>query len=209
MTTRIYIARHGETLWNIQNRMQGQKDSPLTEKGKQQALMLRENLKDNPGISGYGGICTAYCSALGRAVETLNICMKGSNIPSCRYHALNEICLGPWEGLTFDEVDRQWPEQFNNFWHHPSCYIPSGMGETFMEVQTRMVNAINRIRHTHTGGDVLIISHWIAIKTALAHFQDMEIDSIPRMPKPGNGTCQIIEFEDGNIRVKIPKHERE
>ncbi len=205
MTTRIYIARHGETQWNLEKRMQGQKDSFLTEKGKRQALMLRDNLRDDPGISSeHGGICAAYCSALGRAVATLNICVKGMGIPTDRSPALNEICLGPWEGLTFEEVESLWPEQFHNFWHHPSCYVPAGQGETFKEVQTRMVDAVNRIQHAHAGGNVLVISHWIAIKTVIAHFQNIELDRIPNMPKPENGKLQILEFEDGMIQTGTP-----
>jgi len=193
MSTRIYIARHGETRWNSEGRMQGQKDSPLTDRGREQAVILKNRLRSDEELARAGGISVTYSSTLGRARETVEICIMGMDIPCETTQGLNEICLGDWEGLTFSEVEKRWPEQFHNFWHCPSCYVPVGNGETFTQVQKRMVSSIEQIMDRHKEKNILIISHWIAIKTALAHFQGMQIDDIPRMPKPGNGEYQIIE----------------
>ena len=195
MTAIIYIARHGETEWNRQGRMQGQKDSPLTAKGRKQAVILRQNLLADERIAATGGISAAYSSVLGRARETLEICLKDMDIQRGTSAGLNEICLGQWEGLTFEEVERRWPEQFHNFWHRPSRYVPAGKGETFEQVQRRMVSSIKRIMDRHRSGNILVISHWIAIKTAIAYFRGLEIDAIPNMPKPANGEYQIIGKE--------------
>jgi probable phosphoglycerate mutase len=195
MTAIIYIARHGETEWNRQGRMQGQKDSPLTALGREQAMTLRQNLLADERIAATGGISVAYSSALGRARETLEICLKDMDIHRDSSAGLNEICLGPWEGLTFEEVKQRWPEQFHNFWHGPSRYVPEGNGETFEQVQNRMVSSIKRIMDRHRSGNILVISHWIAIKTALAYFKGLQIDAIPNMPKPANGEYQIIGKE--------------
>ena len=171
--------------------MQGQKDSPLTDSGREQAKVLKTNLLSDEFIAA-GGISAAYSSPLGRARQTAEICLKGMNVSYETMPGFNEICLGKWEGLTFREVEKRWPEQFHNFWHCPSCYVPAGDGETFEQVQRRMVSSVRHVMNRHSG-NILIISHWIAIKTALAYFHGMRIDDIPNMPKPGNGEYQIIE----------------
>ncbi len=200
MATRIFMARHGETVWNRQGRMQGQKDSPLTSKGRQQAMQLKNRLKRDPHIQKQG-IFTAYSSNLGRAKETLAICLKGITAPSHALNELNEICLGDWEGLTFQEVEQRWPEQFHNFWHHPSRYVPAGAGETFLQLQQRVTSILKDIMQRHRGENIVVISHWMAIKTAIAYFKGMDIDQIPAIPKPDNGEYQILEMHHGTIHV--------
>ncbi len=193
MVNRIFIARHGETLWNRQGRMQGQQDSALTDRGRAQAEQLKEHLMCNPTIQSQG-ICAAYSSNLGRAKETLAICLKGTTVPSYALNELNEICLGDWEGLTFQEVEQRWPEQFHNFWHHPSRYVPAGNGETFLQLQQRVIKALKKIMQRHHGENILVISHWMAIKTAIAYFKGMDIDHIPSIPKPDNGEYNILSI---------------
>ncbi len=191
-TTRIYLARHGETEWNVAKRMQGQKDSPLTSRGRDQAVLLREKLLADPVIAEHG-IDFAFSSALGRACETLEICLDGINIPKKTDSDLNEISLGEWEGLTFREVEQKWPEEFYNFWHCPSLYTPSRGGETYMQLQARMVSTLKKMSAIiKKPANVLVISHWIAIKTALVALQGLSIDHIPSIPKPANGEFQII-----------------
>ncbi len=191
-TTRIYLVRHGETEWNVEKRMQGQKDSPLTSRGRDQAVLLREKLLADPVIA-KRGLDLAISSALGRACQTLEICINGINITKGIDAGLNEISLGEWEGLTFSEVKHKWPEEFYNFWHCPSLYMPSRGGETYMQLQARMVSTLKKIAAIMTKpANILVISHWIAIKTALVALQGLSIDHIPSIPKPANGEFQII-----------------
>ncbi len=68
--TKLYITRHGETLWNTEGRMQGWNDSPLTDLGIKQAEWLRERIKDLK-------IDVIYSSPSGRAYNTAEI-IKGN-----------------------------------------------------------------------------------------------------------------------------------
>ena len=200
--TKIYLARHGETEWNVAGIMQGQKDSLLTERGVAQAILLRNNLLSDLLLQGSHHnlqISAAYSSVLGRAEKTLKICTDGLGISRTSLPGLNEIALGDWEGLTFSEVERRWPEQFKNFWQYPSRYIPSGNGETFMQVQSRMVASIKELLQRHRGENLLVISHWIAIKSAMAYFMGLDIDDIPRIVKPPNGKYKILETREGEV----------
>lgn len=200
----IYLARHGETEWNVAGRMQGHKDSPLTPKGRQQAMVLRDNLCAGLARLPEGGakLSSAWSSCLHRAVETAEICIENAGLSLITDSALNEICLGPWEGLTFQEAEKISPRQFFNFWNRPSMYIPPDGGETFLQVQIRMTQAITNILKTFRHGHVLLVSHWIAIKTALAYFKGMHIDEIPHIPKIGNGSYCLISMERGRPSVR-------
>ena len=87
--TRIILARHGETLWNRQQRLQGQKDSPLTSVGREQARNIREKLESIE-------INAAYVSSLKRAVDTIQIILEDREVEPILVDGLMEISLGPW-----------------------------------------------------------------------------------------------------------------
>ena len=91
--TTIILVRHGETEWNLQNRLQGHKNSPLTLNGKKQALAV------NKALSRFE-INAAYTSPLKRAADTAEIILEGRNIQAIKLNNLKEIFLGPWEGKT-------------------------------------------------------------------------------------------------------------
>jgi len=183
--TKLYLVRHGETIWNVESRMQGHMNSPLTEKGKNQAEILRKKLINK-------AVSAAYTSILERAKETAKIILKNSELPLIERASLNEIGLGEWEGKTFAEAKELNPEQFNNFWKFPTRYSPSS-GETYYELQSRAIPEIYKIFKENTGGRVLIVSHWITIKIIYMHFNKIELDEIDRVPNADNGSYLKIE----------------
>src|SRR5262245_42096399 len=95
-TLRIYLARHGETEWNAERRLQGRTDVPLNSTGRQQAAKLAERLK---GIR----LDAIYCSTLNRSVETATIARNG--LPLNKLPGLNERNHGKFEGTKVDGSD--------------------------------------------------------------------------------------------------------
>jgi len=183
--TKLYLVRHGETIWNIDSRMQGHKNSPLTEKGREQVEILRKKLIRKT-------ISAAYTSTLERAKETARIILENSEVPLIERASLNEIGLGEWEGKTFAEAKELDSEQFNNFWKFPTRYSPSS-GETYYELQNRAIPEIYRIFKENAGGRVLIVSHWITIKIIYMHFNKIELDDIAKVPNADNGSYLKIQ----------------
>lgn len=193
--TTIFMARHGETRWNLAGRMQGQKDSPLTAKGIMQAMALLENLRGFTVSNGRSTPVTAvWSSCLGRAKNTAEICAKGLNLSLTTAEGLNEIALGQWEGFTFKEAEEMSPEQFYNFWHRPSLYVPTPGGETFLQLQARMLDTLEDIHKRHPGECILVVSHWIAIKTAMAGLQGLGLDDIHSIPRIENGSFHVLRY---------------
>lgn len=109
----IYLTRHGQTLFNVEGRLQGKLDSPLSDEGRRQARaqgrMLRR-LTEGKGIS------SIACSPLGRARDTAGIIAEEMGIGEIATDdRLMEVSFGEWDGLTAAEIDAGWPGQ-----RHPS-----------------------------------------------------------------------------------------
>jgi len=185
-TTNVFMVRHGQTEWNLFNRIQGQKNSPLSEAGKKQACRIREKLKDKE-------IKIAYSSSLGRAVETAAIIIDDLPIKLIQRDTLNEIALGPLEGKTFEEAKKMCPVEYEQFWHYPEKYSLRG-SETYHELQDRTVHEINSIIDKNIGSNVLVVSHGIAIKVILSHFLNLNLSEL----------SEVIDIKNG-FYVMTPK----
>jgi len=99
----IYLARHGQTEWNLAGRLQGGKDSPLTHQGKRQAEGIAASLRDVRPTS-------ILASPLGRASKTAKIIAGRLDIPIVEDLHLGELRFGEAEGLTLSEIDETWPD---------------------------------------------------------------------------------------------------
>ncbi len=111
---RILLVRHGESTFNVENRIQGRSDlSRLTPGGEAQAQRVAEVLAGIP-------LDYAYCSPLSRALDTARILLKErAGIPLSISEHLREIDLTAWEGLTFAEVKEKYPEDYHLWRHRP------------------------------------------------------------------------------------------
>ncbi|PRY24903.1 putative phosphoglycerate mutase [Aliiruegeria haliotis] len=116
----LYILRHGETRWNVQGRMQGSQDSPLTERGRGQAQCQGDVLRANGGSE-----LPVFCSPQPRAIETARIALPGA--PIREDGRLCEVAMGQWQGLTMDEIEEGWPDALTD--PHPflwKFFAPGG-----------------------------------------------------------------------------------
>jgi len=187
--TKLYIVRHGQTQWNRQQRMQGQKNSKLTEKGKAQAVKAGEALKDVH-------LDKAYVSTLERAVETLEIIITGRKMDVVCSHALREISLGPWEGKIMSEIEKAFPKEYAQFRRRPNQFCLPG-AETFHQLQERSVAEIKSIVAEEKGRRILIVTHWMVIKVVLAHFAAIPLSRLTEIEEPENGSVTTLSVDEG------------
>ena len=139
-TTRILLARHGETEWNRVGRWQGQADPPLNDTGRQQAKALAAQLEDDE-------IAAVYSSDLRRARETAGIVAQRLGLPVTEERALREIDVGSWSGLTRDEVRERYPDGFARWLAGEIGHD----GETREQLADRVVGAVEHIANAHSG----------------------------------------------------------
>ena len=96
----IYFARHGETVWNVENKICGMTDSPLTEKGRQQARELGRKVKES-GVH----IDEILYSPLSRAADTAKAVAEAAGLPARCEPRLREQCFGKYEGTPRDGAE--------------------------------------------------------------------------------------------------------
>ena len=100
---RILLVRHGETVFNVERRWQGQSDSPLTERGVAQARQLAAALQDEP-------LRAVYSSDLGRAMATASIVAETHRLDVVTDPRLREIHVGEWTGLSHPQIASAYPD---------------------------------------------------------------------------------------------------
>ncbi|WP_300667445.1 histidine phosphatase family protein [Desulfoluna sp.] len=196
-STTLFLVRHGQTHWNVERRLQGHLNSPLTETGKRQALAAGEALKERP-------ITAAFTSPSGRAMETAKGIIGSRNIPLAPVEGLREIGLGPLEGLPIEEAEKRHPKACRDFWQAPHHFSLSG-AERFSQVQGRVVNAITALLNTHPGETLLVVSHAIAIKTALAFYLKKELSDLDDIRLPENGRILTLTADDRGLTLLNPE----
>ncbi|WP_144026426.1 GNAT family N-acetyltransferase [Paenibacillus sp. FSL H7-0331] len=187
--TTLYIVRHGQTEWNIQHKIQGHQDSPLTEKGIQQAQWLSEALGD-------AKIDIIYSSSSRRAVRTAELIRHTRDIEIKESDAFKEMNMGVWEGRTQEEVQDSDPESWDYFWNDPEKFQIQG-GETFSAVSERSVNELNRILYEHRGKSILIVTHSVVVKLLMALFENRSMNNIWNPPYIHPACLCKVEFLKG------------
>lgn len=168
--TKLLITRHGETEWNLEGRMQGQKDSKLTELGKRQARWLGERLNEEK-------IDIIISSSSGRAIATSQLIRGDRDIEIISNDNLREIDLGEWEGMLHKEIEKLWEEERRNFWNFPHLYQPVG-GETFSKFLDRVSGEVEQIISKYEGKNILIVAHAVVLKALITYFENKDLEDL-------------------------------
>ena len=162
----IYLARHGETAWNWNQRIQGQTDVPLHERGRKQATALAARLASVP-------LERIYTSDLGRALETTGIiaARQPRTVPILPMPELRECDYGLWEGLTYQEISERFAEDWQAWLRGGRVGRPTG-GEDFLTLQQRAGRVFDAA--AREGKTVLISAHRGPLRGILCHALGLE-----------------------------------
>jgi len=191
--TNIYLVRHGQTTWNLEQRWQGSQNSDLTILGIAQMNKSKMNLEKY--IIDY-----AFVSPSKRALESMKILLSNRNIDAVTLDDLREITLGEWEGKTHDEVSTLYPEEYYNYWHKPNLFSLHN-AETYQELQKRMIDTLDSLFKSHEGSSILVVSHGVSIKVALAYYSNISISNLVKLNNPNN--AEIITLQKTNDTIRI------
>lgn len=185
--TRLYLVRHGETEWNSISKVQGRTDTELSAEGIKQAKLLAGRLaREN--------IDFIYSSSLKRALKTAEIIADYKRCEIVKSDKYHEICLGPWEGMTINEIKEKYSEHFRVYREDPANFKLPG-AETFMDLTERTYNAILEIVSSHKGSNTLVVSHGTAIKAAIIKILGIDIINYSKF-KVDNASVSIIDFSE-------------
>lgn len=174
---KIYITRHGETTWNVENRVCGRPDVPLTEKGRQQALDLARQVQGK-------GITRMLVSPLSRAQETARLANTYIQVPMETEPRLIEHSFGRLEG-----VPRTSPE----FWEakrNITSRYPGG--ESVLQVAHRIYSLLDEIPEKYPGETVLLVCHGAVSRVVHTYFADINEEDFHHYSL---GNCQLKAYE--------------
>ena len=189
---KFLMIRHGETSWNAEKKIQGSTDIPLNDAGAAQARALGEQLLGQ-------GTCIAgiYTSAQIRARETARILADKLGLKVRVLKGLEEMSLGLWEGLNWDEVAKRYPEEFGR-WKKDRRYVPAPCGESYQDVLERVVPALRQVARVESG-DVLIVTHSAVIMSLLSCINDTPFQEMILRYRTQN--CTVVEVEGDVIEA--------
>ncbi len=199
---KLVLVRHGQSVWNLQNRFTGWIDVPLTEKGKEEAYKAGELLKDIR-------FDVAYTSNLTRAQETLRIILEtiGLLIPVIKDQALNERHYGALQGLNKDRAREKWGKEIVHLWRR-SYDIPPPEGESLKDTAARTIPFLERaiMGDIIDGRNVLVVAHGNSLRSIVMFLEKLGPDEIIKVEIP-TGTPIVYELdEQGNVLNKEIRH---
>lgn len=190
MTT-IYLTRHGQTEWNIEKRLQGTGNSPLTQAGIARARELAMRLKDEQ-------IDVIYTSPIERAYHTACILKGEKEVPLLTHEGLREMSFGDYEGHLTDAIKKENPEWDINRIMQGDTKLSAPNGETLEAVRSRVQEAMDEIIGINTGKTMLIVAHGITLKALMYYFKDEEVNT----EVMGQATLTKIEVTaDGQFNI--------
>jgi len=154
----VIFVRHGETAYNVENRLQGQRDVPLDARGRDQAGALGRTLRARiaPEIDRLEAAGGFVASPLERARETMEIMRAAMGLSPGRYSleaALVELSFGAWEGLTWPEIRARDPDAVAARQADRWGFAPPG-GESYAMLAERVHGWLGSL-----AGDALVVSH--------------------------------------------------
>lgn len=156
----LYVVRHGQTVDNLEDRIQGHTDSPLTELGVRQAEKVAERLSTEQ-------FDAVYSSDLGRAVRTAQIIALPHSLSVRTTPLLRELHLGVAQGLTREQFRRAYPQECRLWESSPAIHRPPG-GETVGSAIDRCGEFLRQILAEHADGAKLaVIAHGGSLKGLL------------------------------------------
>jgi len=167
---RLILIRHGETEWNREGRIQGyHADSPLTANGQVQARRLAERLANER-------VQALHSSDAGRARQTAAPIAAAVALEILYDTALRERNYGIFEGRTYGEVERDYPEAYRKFRSRDPRYAPPD-GETVLQFRDRIVSALEHVA-TRAGGEcAAVVTHGGVLGILYRHATGMPLDA--------------------------------
>ena len=165
----LYIMRHGKTDWNAQHRLQGSRDIPLNEEGRN---MAREIIKEYSDVK--FDVC--YVSPLQRARETAELFLAPGNVPIVVDDRLREMCFGEYEGMA--NVSDHPELNICNMFKDPVHYVPDRGAESFEELFGRTGGFIEEVVEPQLaqGKNILIIGHGAANTSIICRYRKIPLE---------------------------------
>ncbi|PKM89996.1 MAG: alpha-ribazole phosphatase [Firmicutes bacterium HGW-Firmicutes-12] len=194
MAIRLYLVRHGLTIWNHEFRYQGHTDISLSSEGIAQAKALQQRFQ----LENFTAI---FCSDLQRAQETARIINQPHKLRIQVNQYFKEINFGEWEGLTYDDLKDKYPEQIK-VWQKTPHLLRLERGETFVELRDRALIGIREITSKYPEGNILIVTHGGTIASLICGLLEEPLTKMWDY-KQKNSAVNILNISDKKVTIEL------
>jgi broad specificity phosphatase PhoE len=168
MALNLYLLRHGQTAFSRDNIFSGCGSDPeLTENG----LAMAQAFAHAYRAADWRAV---YASPLKRTVSTARPICDALGKQMILRDDLREISYGRWEGLTVEDVQRDFPEDYPRFLSDAARYPPTG-GESALVLAQRALSVVEEIQQTIKDGNVLLVSHKATIRALLCRLLGIDL----------------------------------
>lgn len=189
--TNLLLIRHGETEWNAARRIQGHSNSALSRLGRRQAEAVAARLSQTP-------IRAVYSSDLARALDTAAPLAAHHDLTVHPVPGLREKGYGDWEGMTEAEVITASPDGWHRYHVLRELNYPIPGGETWQDVQTRIVTVLRQILSDHPGPDetIAVVGHGASLRPAVLDALAAPLETLLRL-RLDNASLTWLEYQSG------------
>lgn len=187
-----FLVRHGETVWNQEGRLQGHLDSELSENGINSAKKLNEYF-------GEMNFDAVFTSPSGRAVKTLKIALNPSKF--VEDSRLKEIALGDWQGMKIEDIKKQSPEQFYDFFNAPTDFYKED-AESFEALRQRVLDFVSDIIDAYYDPSkktrILVVTHGVTLMMFINIFMNQPFE---RLWVEENAKPRVFIYDEKGYRL--------
>jgi probable phosphoglycerate mutase len=191
--TRIALIRHGETEWNLENRTQGSLDSPLSARGRAQALSLAQALAG-------AGVSRLVSSDLGRAIATAEPIARACGLALQVDSRFRERHYGCLEGLTWPQMQARYPDEYARLQARDPDFVPPG-GESLVQFRDRVMAALGEIATRSADAHVAVVTHGGVIGIVYRHVQSIPLEA-PRDYPLANASINRFRVADARWHLE-------
>jgi len=189
---KLILIRHGETLWNKEERVQGRSDIELSPVGIEQARLLALSLKDQH-------ICAIHASPLKRALKTAQIINEFHRQEIKTHSDLMEMDQGDFEGFSFKELIAT-QKDFLDKWIANPASVQMPNGESLAGLQERAWRALETIINQKK--DALVVAHNFTIAAILCRIRKISLSEF-LSTCVGTASKTIVRFKNGEAVIEV------
>ncbi|MDP2331274.1 MAG: histidine phosphatase family protein [Reyranella sp.] len=195
----LYMLRHGETAWNTERRMQGTKNSDLTERGRAQARAMGRALKAE--LARGAGSTIFLRSPLGRVRETSEIVGHELGLDPSQWRddpRLAELSYGEWEGFSWKEIEVTHPTALADWRADPHGYCPPG-GETHFELRRRSAAVLAEVVASRTR--TVVVGHGVSGAVVRGLNLGLDAQAMFVLEKPQDAFFRLLAGREERIEA--------
>lgn len=190
MTTLLLI-RHGESAANRAGVFAGNYDAELLEHGFIQARCTAKYISENYNVT------KVFASDLHRAYHTGKCVADELGLEVSKNSNLREIAAGKWDGVSFEEIYKNWSEEFT-IWMNDLAHASCPGGETVTGLGERVFGELGRIARENDGETIVIATHATPVRVSYTMAKYGSVEKIDENPWPSNASVSVLYYDNGS-----------